>query len=431
MAELSVGTVIKTDFGAPIKVDKLLGEGTQGYVYLVDFAGKKMALKWYKDKAIREPDAFYKNLKNNVQKGAPDKAFLWPEAVTERKDGTFGYVMPVRPDGYYDFKKVINKKEINISSFKAIAEAAIKVTYAFNKLHSIGYSYQDLSAGNFFINLKTGDVLICDNDNAAPNDTHTGIIGTPCYMAPEIVTGDGIVMPNIWTDRYSLAVILFMLFFVSHPLEGRKWLVPCLTDKISRNLYGEDPIFVFDEVDKSNRPVRGIHDNLQNRWPFMPEYIKEAFKKAFSKEALMNPQRRMTEGDWLEILTRFRSDIIICPCGNNILIKDIESAECEICGRKRTIMHSLQLPRYTVPAIKGTRVYRCQLGTCNIEHALDPVAFVLESDEKKTFLKNKTTTTWSAVTPSGKVNQVAPEGAVPFVAGIELKVYEKPIKIIK
>lgn len=431
MAELSVGSIIKTDFGTPIKVLKLLGEGGQGYVYLVDYAGQKKVLKWYKEKALRDPDAFYKNLKNNVQKGSPDKAFLWPEAVTERVGGVFGYVMDLAPDGYYELSKIIASDKINFKSFKAIAEAAIKITYAFKILHSIGYSYQDLNDGNFFIDVQTGDVRIGDNDNAAPNGVHTGIIGKPRYMAPEIVTGDGKIMPDTWSDRFSLAVILFILIFTSHPLEGKKWLVPCLTDKIARDLYGTNPVFVCDDNDTSNRPVKGLHENLQNTWPFMPDYIKDAFRNAFGNTALHNPQRRMTEGDWLEVLTRFRSDIILCPCGNNVILKNIDVAECELCGRKYNIQHVVQLPKYSIAAIKGTRIYRCQLGTCNIDHALDPVSFVVANDQNKLFLKNKTSNIWSAVTPSGKVNQVAPDSTVPLIQGIEIKTYEKQIKIIK
>ena len=111
----------------------------------------------------------------------------------------------------YELSKIIASDKINFASFKAIAEAAIKITHAFRALHSIGYSYQDLNDGNFFINIKTGDVRIGDNDNAAPNGFHTGIIGKPRYMAPEIVTGDGSVLPDTWTDRFSLSVILFIL----------------------------------------------------------------------------------------------------------------------------------------------------------------------------------------------------------------------------
>lgn len=431
MAQFQPGKVIKTDFGAPIKIEKFLAEGGQGEVYIVEYGGTKKALKWYKPNKLRDPDAFYDNLKNNADHGSPDKAFLWPDAVTERIDGSFGYIMDLRPDGYYELNKILASDKYNIASFKVVAEAAIRIVSAFRVLHSIGYSYQDLNAGNFFVNLQTGDVLICDNDNVAPNGTHTGILGTPRYMAPEIVTGDGKVMPDTWSDRFSLSVILFLLIFTSHPLEGKRWLVPCLTDPIARELYGSNPVFVLDENDTSNRPVKGIHENLQGAWPYMPDYLKDAFRNTFCQEALHNPQRRMTESDWLEVLTRFRSDIVICSCGNSVILKDTNVAVCEICGKQYPVPHELKLPKYSIAINKGTRIYRCQLGMCNVANALDPVGFVVANDQNKLYLKNMTSTTWSAVTPSGKVNQVAPGGTVPFVPGIEIKVFEKPIKMIK
>ncbi len=434
MAELTLGTVLKTDFGAPIKVEKLLGEGGQGFVYLVDYAGEKKALKWYKPEAIRDSKAFYDNLKNNVRRGSPDKAFLWPEAITEYAEGSFGYIMALKPDGYYDLSEIIGSEKINFKSFKQITKAAIKITYAFKILHSIGYSYQDLNDGNFFINTETGDVCIGDNDNAAPNGTHTGIIGKPRYVAPEIVIGNGQVLPETWSDRYSLAVILFLLFFTSHPLEGALYLPPhcyCLTDTLARKLYGSEALFVFDKDNATNRPVKGIHINLQNRWPYMPDYMKNAFREAFSQNALKNPQRRLTEGDWLEYLTRFKNDICICSCGNNIFLKDYENAVCDSCGKKVAIDHILKLPQYEVPGIPGTLINRCQLGTCNPDVALEPVLSVAINEKKNPVILNKTKNIWPATTPSGKVNQVQPGGVIPFIPNISFEVFDKKIQIIK
>ena len=53
MALFDPGKVIKTDFGAPIKIVKYLASGGQGDVYIVEYGGKKKALKWYKPQALR------------------------------------------------------------------------------------------------------------------------------------------------------------------------------------------------------------------------------------------------------------------------------------------------------------------------------------------------------------------------------------------
>ena len=50
--ELNQGFKVKTIDGKSVTVQKLLGSGGQGDVYLVDYDGSPMALKWYKSTAI-------------------------------------------------------------------------------------------------------------------------------------------------------------------------------------------------------------------------------------------------------------------------------------------------------------------------------------------------------------------------------------------
>ena len=173
MAELEQGTIIKLLNGKTCTVDSELGRGGQGIVYLVDYCGGDFALKWY----TRDySDSFYNNLKRNADSGAPSNAFLWPLAVTEKQKGSFGYIMKLRPRGYREFSDFMLAK-VQFSSMAANINAAIKICDAFQKLHIRGLSYQDMNDGNFFINPKNGDVLICDNDNVAPDKTNLGIIG--------------------------------------------------------------------------------------------------------------------------------------------------------------------------------------------------------------------------------------------------------------
>lgn len=431
MALLEEGKVIKTDFGAPIKIVQFLAGGGQGEVYIVEYGGQQKALKWYKPQALRNPYAFYENLKKNTDKGSPDKAFLWPEAVTEKTQGSFGYIMDLRPEGYYELGKILGSEKYNFASFRAATEACIKIVSAFRILHNNGYSYQDLNDGNFFIDPKTGDVLICDNDNVAPNGTNTGILGKPRYMAPEIVLGKGKVLPNTQSDRYSLSAILFLILFLSHPLEGKRWLVPCMTDEIAEKLYGSDPLFIYDPNNRANEPVRNIHINVMNRWGFMPGYLKDAFLAAFSQQALKDPNRRPRELDWMKVLVRFRSDIMKCSCGNEVFIQNAATTKCDVCGKPVAVNHTIKLPEYSITAAKGSRVYRCQLGTCNPEDALNPVALVVSKTEDPNALgvKNMTSNILNATTPSGKARQVQPQEVVPFKPGIKIEVFDKIIEL--
>lgn len=280
---------------------------------------------------------FYRNLCYNVSTGTPSPAFLWPKAVafTDKHNSEgFGYIMELRPAEYEEFTKFI-KARIFFSGTQAVINAAINVVEAFQALHRKGLSYQDLSPGNFFVNRDTGDVLICDNDNVAPDGENLGIGGTPGYMAPEIILHA--TKPSTNTDLFSLAVILFELFFLSHPLEGaNSCKYPCLTPEIEKKLYAECPVFVMSDKDKSNAPVRGVCSNLIKLWPVFPEFLHEAFQQAFG-DGLKDDRSRFSEGDWKKVLYRLRDDSVICPVCHEINFADMAGSgvlECTVCHQK-------------------------------------------------------------------------------------------------
>lgn len=244
--KLKKGMRIKTLYGEAV-VENWIAEGGQGNVYAVEYNGKPKALKWYKPTGIgKQPKAFYENLKDNVQNASPSEEFLWPLDITEWKgeENAFGYIMDLRPDGYYEVSDYM-LTHVRFSSFRTVADASLQIVSAYRMLHNRGYSYQDLNDGNFFIHFRTGKVLICDNDNVAPNGIKTGIVGKPRYMAPEIVTGKK--MPDKYSDWYSMSVIIFILFCLNHPLEGERSLTPALTPALQEKLYGTEAMFIMDD----------------------------------------------------------------------------------------------------------------------------------------------------------------------------------------
>ena len=62
-------------------------------------------------------------------------------------------------------------------------------------------------------------------------------------MAPEIVTGKA--KPSRNTDLFSLAVLLFYMFMLNHPLEGkREARIKCMDIPAMNMLYGTDPLCI-------------------------------------------------------------------------------------------------------------------------------------------------------------------------------------------
>lgn len=408
MSELSIGTAVTLAGGGSAKVKKELGRGGQGIVYLVNVNGEDKALKWY----IKVPDRnFYKNLQDNIRKGAPSPAFLWPEYLTEFQNGSFGYVMKLRPQNYFEFGHFLLAK-VKFKSFEAIFTAAMKICDGFMMLHRFGFSYQDLNDGNFFIDPQSGDVLICDNDNVMPQGEKSGIMGKARYMAPEIVNGG---IPDKYSDRFSLSVILFMLFYLNHPFEGAKVAAcPCLTESFEKRFYGSEAIFIYDEKDNTNLPVKGVHQNVIKRWPVLPQILRDTFIKQFSQECLKNPKERIIEQEWKKIVCSLRDQLICCPhCGGETFAEANQSnCKCINCGKEIDTSLYLAVNSRHIPLTLGTRVY---LSDEDIHSA-----FVTKDAKGFPLLQNNTSNNWYVDTRGGSVKEVIPKGYMPIIPGLKI-----------
>jgi len=389
--------------GRTVTVVDKLGEGGQGVVYRVKFddTGEEKALKWYFVSYFKEPKKFYNHLEENIKVGAPSAAFIWPEQLTKWIDGeSFGYIMEIFPKGYESFSKFLNAK-VSFKSVKAMVNAGLNMVAAFKALHNKGYNYQDLNDGNFSINPATGKVLICDNDNVVGHGEHSGISGKARYMAPEVVRGDK--APDKNTDKYSLAVVLFMLLVGDHPLEGKMTNVPALTDKYDKRFFGEKPLFIFDKNDNSNAPVPGLHQNAVTMWKYFPSFVKEAFQQSFSQESLLNMRGRLLEQDWFNILMRLKSSIVRCPqCGEEIFLESDRETICN--SHKIKPVGYLNFTRrsnqaVTVPIFKDAVLYDYHVSG---SEDFETVAAVILEKPGKFGLENKSSKTWFITLSNGK-----------------------------
>ena len=405
MAELPKGYTIQTKDFKKVIVDQKLGEGGQGAVYRVDYNGQAKALKWYSGKKFISPEKFYANLENNIKKGKPTNAFLWPEDITEYDGEAFGYIMDLRPGEYKDFTRFLLGKE-GFASITAMCNTALQITSGFRELHLKGYSYQDLNDGNFFINPKNGDVLICDNDNVSEFGKSSGIAGKARYMAPEIVARGA--KPDNKTDAFSLSVILFLLWTKNHPLEGKAAFPVCMDAKHDKKIYGENPVFIFDPDDDSNRPVQALNKGAIENWPFLPAYVQEKFFKAFSKDALKNPASRIIEQEWLRLFIRMRSEVYKCPCNEVYFADPVHPNPCPTCGKKNAFPLYIKTYRYNVPVHQRTKFYACH--TEKDSDDFQTLSGEVSVQGKNLELKNTSGKNWT-VTEGEKSSFIAPNTA--------------------
>jgi len=292
-------------------VKRFIASGGQGEVYEVeDKSGKKYALKWYFKHSATAYQ--HKLIENLIKKGAPDGKFLWPLDLIKKGD-LFGYVMRLRPPAY---KSIVDLMKRRVEpTFATLCMAGINLADGYQNLHSEGLCYRDISFGNLFFNPTDGDVLICDNDNVTVNqDSESATNGTPRFIAPEVIVGNK--YPSRETDLYSMAVLLFYMFMLHHPLEGAvEANIKCFDAKAMEKIYGHDPVFIWDPQNNSNRPIPGYQDNAIIFWHMYPPYLREMFICAFTK-GLKDADSRIMEKQWKDAFANLRDIILYCnKCG--------------------------------------------------------------------------------------------------------------------
>jgi hypothetical protein len=80
--------------------------------------------------------------------------------------------------------------------------------------------------------------------------------------------------------------------------------------------------------------------------------------------------------------------------------------------------------------MKGSRIYKCQLGVCNADEALAPVAQVVEKKDSGALgIRNKSGKRWDAVNTRGEAKKVAPDDVIPLKDGITFTIDTETITI--
>jgi DNA-binding helix-hairpin-helix protein with protein kinase domain len=322
----------------PLQVLRKIGEGTQGEVYLVDGPQGCQAVKWYKPEqaTTEQRDAIAYLVRTGPPYGAAGKRFIWPlDLVTTEGSKQFGYLMT-----RIDTERFAELGEIwahlkPVPGIAALCEISYQLANSYRALHLSGHCYRDISAGNLMFDPKTGDVLICDNDNVGVNrQSHSQVWGTLEYMAPELIREES--DPSTETDLHALAVLLFYLWVWHHPFHGEmEYRYHCWDIPAKKQVYGISPVFVFDPKNPANRlPGDPDYAVARDRWELCPPELKAMFVRAFT-EGLDHPNRRVTEGEWQNLFLSLRDRVVPCPhCrAENVMAENWQDLACWHCHR--------------------------------------------------------------------------------------------------
>ncbi len=414
--------------GEPCEIRDLIGSGGQGQVYHTSVNGQDCAIKWYFPHSATEHQRAA--LVRLIQKGPPNDRFLWPlDLVTREGDPTFGYLMPLREPRFRSMAELMSR--VVDPTFRTLTNLGLELADSFLRLHSLGLCYSDISFGNIFFDPETGEVSICDNDNiAVDGEGFSDVLGTPRFMAPEIVREEA--RPNIATDLYSLAVILFYVFMVHHPLEGRREReIACMDIAAMKRLYGTEALFIFDPKHGANRPVPGVHNNATLFWNLYPGYIRDIFTRAFT-DGLRDPAARVRESEWRGVFTRMRDQIYYCHhCGaENFLADDGDQAvplaaqTCWFCHNQPVPPLRLLVGRHSIVLNQDTLLFPHHLDPNRRNDYSEVLAEMVPHPKRPDVwgLKNISGQAWVTVPPSGGATLEVPSGrSVSLMPGLRIR----------
>ncbi len=431
---LAIGQQVRAEtLNTNLTVKEKLGEGGQGIVHLVEAEHHSYALKWYNaDQSTEEQKSAIRYLvQTGPPKGTAGRRFIWPlDLVTVSDSPRFGYLMPL-----IDTQRFAELGEVwahlkPAPGFPALCEISYQTANSYRALHLNGHCYRDISAGNLMFDPKSGDVLICDNDNVGVNrQSKCQVWGTMEYMAPEIVRGEA--DPSTETDLHSLAVLLFHLWVWHHPMHGEleyrfhSWDLPA-----KKRVYGLTPVFVFHPSDDRNRlPADPDYATARKRWEYCPKSLKALFTRAFTI-GLTEPVNRVTEGEWQRLFLQLKDGGIACSnChAENLWEPGLTALNCWHCTEPIPLP-----PKLVFTHASGKHYVLLRKDATILERHINHIA---EADASKVIgqvvqnpanphvwgIRNLTNTPWTATLPDGTMVEVAPQKARPINAGLQLNI---------
>ena len=424
---LSLKSTVQTDSGHVCRVESFIGGGGQGEVYRAQLDGQPIALKWYFPE--QATPAQRQSLETLIRKGPPSAHFLWPlELITAPNIAGFGYLMPLREPRY---KGIVDLMKRRIDpSFRTLSIAGLQLAQAFLELHAQGLCYRDIAFGNVFFDPDSGAIQVCDNDNVAiDGEGVSGVLGTPRFIAPEVVRGEA--APSTQTDLFSLSVLLFYLLHIHHPLEGaREAAIKCFDLPAMTRLYGTEPLFIFDPTDNANRPIAGLHDNALAYWPLYPTFLRERFVQAFTS-GLHDPHARVRESEWRATLAQLIDAIHYCGACNAENFYDLEalranggqSGICWACHQPLQLPFRLRIGRELVMLNHDTQLFAHHLDPHRRYDYSQPLAAVQPHPQQPNVwgLKNLSDNKWVMVAADGQVRDVEPGRSVSLASNVKIQ----------
>ena len=229
--------------------------------------------------------------------------------------------------GDQDFKEWYGKRYTLNRRYNLIAG----IFETLREIHINGLIFTDLSPNNILVKITPNGykVFFIDTDNLrARNDSYSGVLGTPGYIAPEIyrneiptqiggheATSNGVPVKDILSkvgkisvdsDIFSAAVIAFQMLTLHHPFVGDEIDAGSPEDEERAHRIQTDYIFKEGTSNRSTAHLVPAFEQLTT-----PE-IRELFRRTFV-DGIEEPALRPSDQEFHEAFLAAKDNMVVCP----------------------------------------------------------------------------------------------------------------------
>ncbi len=369
-AEMFADEVVPDHIGTTVghyRIERLLGEGGMGKVYLADdtLLGRKVALKILPPSLIEHRD----RLKRFRQEAKAASALNHPNILTIHEFGTeedSNYIVTEFVDGV-----TLREKMAGGLPIKETLEIAGQAASALAAAHAAGIVHRDIKPDNIMIRrdgiLKVLDFGLAKLSMSAEQRGEAGseaatmfktepgmVMGTPHYMSPEQARG---LKVDARTDIWSLGVIIYEMATGKRPFSG-----PTQTDILVAIL--NQPVPMIDQLIDAPAELKRIIDktlakNVDERYRNIEDLSSDL--KRVHHRLEFEAELKLTRGDAhttdKQSEARERATRMI-PAVATGAVEHVEARSTTAAGKPRSYAIALTAVLIAVAVIIGAVVWK-------------------------------------------------------------------------
>ncbi len=277
----------------PVRLSRLLGEGGEGRIYLVE--GQDLACKVYFPDRVTEDKR--KKLFLMLEKPVRQEGVCWPLDMVDTAGGRFaGYLME-RAQGV-PMQRGMFLKQLLMQHFptwtrKHLVELALTVLLKIQFLHRNNVLLGDISPLNILISSEKA-VYFVDTDSFQVGD-YPCPVGTVTFTPPELQGKNfATFLRRPEHEYFAVATLLFMILLPGKPpysMQGG--------GNPGENIMKQEFSYPF----RSNTNGKTPLGPWRFIWSNLPYRTKESFYECFAQGKRYAPE------DWINVLEGYRSDL--------------------------------------------------------------------------------------------------------------------------